>query len=216
MTQQTQNIKLTDIKAILFDLDDTLYPQNSDLMANLIQRIHNYMHEELHFSSEEIPEIRHRLFMTYGTTLRGLQAEYQVDMDHYIDYLNNVNLADFLGQDLVLAEILTNLPQSKFIFTNSDRTHAERVLKVLDIADHFDQIIDIYDQKPYCKPQPEAFQIALDAIQRQPEDCLFIDDSPANLAMAQQIGMHTISIGDRIHEGSPHIPTIHHLPDLLN
>ena len=216
MNQQTQNIKLSDIKAILFDLDDTLYPQNSDLMENLIQRIHNYMHEELHFASEEIPEIRHRLFTTYGTTLRGLQAEYQVDMDHYIDYLNNVTLEDFLEQDLVLAEILSNLPQSKYIFTNSDRAHAKKVLEVLDIADQFDQIIDIYDQKPYCKPQPEAFQIALDAIQQQPEACLFIDDSPANLAMAQQLGIHTVSIGDRIHEGSPHIPTIHHLPDLLN
>lgn len=216
MTNQPQTIALTDIKVILFDLDDTLYPQNSQLMDNLVQRIHNFMHEELHFSSEEIPEVRRRLFQTYGTTLRGLQTEFNVDMDHYIDYLNNVRLEDFLSQDLVLSEILSGLPQLKHIFTNSDYTHAQKVLDVLGITGHFDKIIDIYTQKPYCKPQAEAFQIALDVVQQRPEDCLFIDDSPSNLAMAQQLGMNTISVGQRIHEGSPHIPTIHHLPDLLN
>ena len=216
MTNQPLTIAPTDFKVILFDLDDTLYPQNSALMDNLVQRIHNFMHEELHFPSEEIPTIRRHLFKTYGTTLRGLQTEYQVEMDHYIAYLNDVRLEDFLSQDQLLSEILANLPHPKYIFTNSDQAHAENVLDALGVRHHFDQIIDIYAQMPYCKPQAEAFQIALNAIQQTPEDCLFIDDSPTNLAMAQELGMHTISIGERIHEGSPHIPTIHHLPDLLN
>ena len=216
MTQQPQSIALSDIKAILFDLDDTLYPQNSQLMEMLLLRIHQFMHEELHLPTEEISELRNRLYHTYGTTLRGLQVEFQVDMDTYYSYLNNIALGDYLTQDPVLSQILSEIALPKYIFTNSDRGHAQKVLDLLDVAGHFDQIIDIYTQTPYCKPQAEAFQIALDAIGQQPEDCLFIDDSPANLAMAQQLGMTTISIGHFVHEGSPHIPTIHHLPDLLN
>jgi putative hydrolase of the HAD superfamily len=215
MTQQPQTIALTDIKAILFDLDDTLYPQNSQLMEMLLLRIHQFMHEELHFPSEEIPEIRSRLYRTYGTTLRGLQSEFQVDMDAYIDYLNDIPLGDYLAQDPILSKILADLPQPKYVFTNSDRKHAQRVLDLLDVAGHFDRIIDIYAQAPFCKPQAEAFRIALDAVRQKPENCLFIDDSPANLATAQQLGMATISVGQFIHETSPHIPTIHHLPDLL-
>ncbi len=215
MTQQPQTIALSDIKAILFDLDDTLYPQNSRLMEMLLLRIHQFMHEELHFPAEEIPEIRSRLYRTYGTTLRGLQSEFQVDMDAYTDYLNNISLGDYLAQDPILSKILADLPQPKYIFTNSARKHAQRVLDLLDVAGHFDQIIDIYAQTPFCKPQPEAFRIALDTVRQRPEDCLFIDDSPANLATAQELGMATISVGQFVHETSPHIPTIHHLPDLL-
>ena len=208
-------IDINAYSAILFDLDDTLYPQNSHLMDNLLLRIHKFMEEELHFSSEEIPEIRQRLYKTYGTTLRGLQSEYEVDMDIYLDYLNEVPLEDYLSQDLALGELLSSITQPKYVFTNSDRTHAKKVLNLLDITDHFLKIIDIYDLAPYCKPQSEAFQIALDLVNQTPGNCLFIDDSPANLTMAQKLGMTTISVGLNPHDGSPHIEKILDLPDLL-
>lgn len=215
MNNQAHKIDITAYNAILFDLDDTLYPQNSHLMDNLLLRIHKFMEEELHFSSEEIPEIRQRLYKTYGTTLRGLQSEYEVDMDTYLDYLNEVPLENYLSKDLALGELLSSITQPKYVFTNSDRTHAEKVLNLLDINDHFLKIIDIYDLAPYCKPQSEAFQIAMKLVKESPENCLFIDDSPANLSMAQQLGMTTISVGLNPHDNSPHIEKILDLPDLL-
>ena len=215
MTNHAEKIDITAYKAILFDLDDTLYPHNSHLMDNLLLRIHKFMEEELHFSSEEIPEIRQRLYNTYGTTLRGLQSEYEVDMDTYMDYLNEVPLENYLSKDLALGELLSSITQPKYVFTNSDRTHAEKVLNLLDINDHFLKIIDIYDLAPYCKPQSEAFQIAMELVKESPENCLFIDDSPVNLVKAQELGMTTISVGQNIHDGSPHIQNILDLPDLL-
>ena len=215
MTNHAEKIDITAYNAILFDLDDTLYSHNSHLMDNLLLRIHKFMEEELHFSSEEIPEIRQRLYKTYGTTLRGLQSEYEVDMDTYMDYLNEVPLENYLSKDLALGELLSSITQPKYVFTNSDRTHAEKVLNLLDINDHFLKIIDIYDLAPYCKPQSEAFQIAMKLVKESPENCLFIDDSPANLSMAQQLGMTTISVGQNMHDGSPHIQNILDLPDLL-
>jgi len=215
MNNQADKIDITAYNAILFDLDDTLYPQNSHLMDTLLLRIHKFMEEELHFSSEEIPEIRQRLYKTYGTTLRGLQSEYEVDMDTYLDYLNEVPLENYLSKDLALGELLSSITQPKYVFTNSDRIHAEKVLNLLDINDHFLKIIDIYDLAPYCKPQSEAFQIAMKLVKESPENCLFIDDSPANLSMAQQLGMTTISVGLYPHDGSPHIEKILDLPDLL-
>ncbi|MBG0770594.1 MAG: pyrimidine 5'-nucleotidase [Anaerolineaceae bacterium] len=215
MNNPAKKINIAAYKAILFDLDDTLYPQNSHLMDNLLLRIHRFMEDELHFSSEEIPELRHRLYQTYGTTLRGLQSEFQVDMDTYLDYLNDVPLEDYLHQDLALGELLSSLDMPKYVLTNSDRTHAQKVLELLDITEYFLKIIDIYYLAPYCKPQSEAYQIALDLISEPPEDCLFIDDSPANLAMAQQLGMTTISVGQNPHIDSPHIQNILDLADLL-
>src|ERR1019366_2050973 len=43
-----------------------------------------------------------------------------------------------------------------------------------------------------CKPHPRIYQMALDVSQRQPQDCVFIDDRPLNLESPRQLGMHTI------------------------
>jgi putative hydrolase of the HAD superfamily len=42
------------------------------------------------------------------------------------------------------------------------------------------------------KPHPQIYRMALDISQRQPEECVFIDDRPLNLEAAQSLGLHTI------------------------
>jgi putative hydrolase of the HAD superfamily len=42
------------------------------------------------------------------------------------------------------------------------------------------------------KPDPLIYQLALGITQRAPEECIFIDDRPANLEPAKQMGMATI------------------------
>jgi len=42
------------------------------------------------------------------------------------------------------------------------------------------------------KPKPQIYQLALDLSQRQPEECVFIDDRSLNLESARRMGLHTI------------------------
>jgi putative hydrolase of the HAD superfamily len=42
------------------------------------------------------------------------------------------------------------------------------------------------------KPHPQIYQLALDISQRQPEECVFIDDHSLNLECARRLGLHTI------------------------
>jgi putative hydrolase of the HAD superfamily len=42
------------------------------------------------------------------------------------------------------------------------------------------------------KPEPRIYQLALGITQRGPEECIFIDDRPANLEPAKALGMTTI------------------------
>ena len=42
------------------------------------------------------------------------------------------------------------------------------------------------------KPDPRIYRMALGIAQRAPEECVFIDDRPANLEPAKALGMHTI------------------------
>ncbi len=42
------------------------------------------------------------------------------------------------------------------------------------------------------KPHPQIYRMALDISQRQPEECVFIDDRSLNLECARRLGLHTI------------------------
>lgn len=45
----------------------------------------------------------------------------------------------------------------------------------------------------YWKPDPEIYQLALNVVQRDPAECVFIDDRAANVEAARQLGICGIS-----------------------
>jgi putative hydrolase of the HAD superfamily len=216
MNNSHQNLDLSKFTHLLIDLDDTLYHHTNGAWAMIRQRIHDFMVNVLQFPEERVPELRERLWRQYGTTLRGLQAEYAVDMDAYLDYVHDIPLETMIFPNPKLNQLLDALPQHKIIFTNSHIIHAERVLNLLGIKHHFDCIVDIYAMAPYCKPQVEAFQKVLDLTKSSPEDCLMIDDSPVNLQTAHSLGMGTLSVGLNRYNDSPHIDNILELGTVLN
>lgn len=180
----------------LFDLDDTLYPAESGVWQSIRDRIDLYMHTVLGIPQEEIPALRHRLFTTYGTTLRGLQATMSVDPQEYLRFVHDVPLDRYLTPDPELRRVLMAYSAPKFIFTNGDRPHAHRVLEILGLQGVFEEIIDIVALAPYCKPMPEAFDIALEYVHgARPADCVLVDDNSANLAAAHALGFQTVLIG---------------------
>jgi len=154
---------------------------------------------------ETIPDMRKRLFTTYGTTMRGLMAEYGVDSDDFLRYVHDVPLENYISPDPEIRRILQRFPQAKYIFTNADAHHASRVLRYLGIDDLFSGIVDILAVAPYYKPQPEAFRAALDiAGLEDPHGCVFLDDFPENLATATGMGFYTVYVGTNHSEVNCH------------
>ncbi len=207
-------MKRTVIHCLLFDLDDTLYPPESGIWDMVRVRINQYLQEVMGFPPEDVGPLRARLYQQYGTTLRGLQEEYAVNMDSYLEYVHDIPLKTVLKPNKKLDGVLSQYNQRKIIFTNANAAHAQRVLKALDIEAHFEGIVDIYAIQPYCKPHIKAFNKALALIDEKPEDCLLIDDSPKNLETAKSLGMTTVSIGRHSDDSSPHLNSILDLPTI--
>lgn len=200
------------------DLDETVYPPSIGIWESISARMEQYMHERLGLAREEIPGLRRSLYQQYGTTLHGLQVTREIDTADFLSYVHNVSL-ESIHPDPLLAETLNRYQQQKYIFTNADRSHALRVLDRLGIAGCFQGIIDIYDVAPYCKPMEEAFATAMRISgETDPARCVFIDDSPRNLAGARTAGFYTIQVGSP-KPGYQHPPAgadvvIQHLGDL--
>ena len=124
-----------------------------------------------------VPELRVRLFTTYGTTFSGLRREFKLDDQDFLDYVHDLPLSDHLQADPKLRQMLQTYPQEKWVFTNADAGHASRIMKVLGINDCFQGIIDILDIDPHSKPHPNAYHTALQiAGKDDPAKCVFMDD----------------------------------------
>jgi putative hydrolase of the HAD superfamily len=122
---------------IFFDLDDTLYPASSGLWPTLKERMNQYMIERMNIPAEQVPELRAQYFRAYGTTLRGLQANHEIDVQDYLAYVHDVRLTDYIQPDVIQRSVLASLPTRNLIFTNADASHARRVLRALRIEEFF-------------------------------------------------------------------------------
>jgi pyrimidine 5'-nucleotidase len=205
-------------RTLFFDLDDTLYDNSNGLWEAIRNRMGDYIQHLLDLTEEETATLRRNYFITYGTTLRGLQIHHQVDSDKYLAYVHDLPLDQFLQADHKLRGMLASLPQRKFIFTNADEAHATRVLEILGVRDCFNGIIDVHALGYHCKPEPEAYQLAMNlAGEDDFSRCLFIDDSPRNLATARQLGFTTILVGNHDMEQTANysLANLKELPELL-
>ena len=182
--------------SVFFDLDDTLYPSSNGLWDAIRDRMNRYMEEILVLPPEQITILRRHYFLTYGTTLRGLQVHHNVDADDFLSYVHDLALDSFLRPDPALRSLIQSLPQKKWVFTNADAAHARRVISELGLNGCFDGIIDVRANDFFCKPQPQAYRSALAiAGETAPERCVFLDDSPRNLAPATELGFMTGLVG---------------------
>jgi putative hydrolase of the HAD superfamily len=181
---------------LYFDLDDTLYPPSSGLWDAIRDRMNEYMQGIIDLPIPEIIKLRQSYLEKYGTTLRGLQAHYDVDADEYLAFVHELPLEKYIQPDPNLRTLLLSLPQSRWIFTNSDSNHARRVLSILGLSDCFESIIDIRAMDFSCKPDKIAYQKALAfTTDSDSSRCVIFDDALRNLYPAKELGFYTVLVG---------------------
>ncbi|MBN1179682.1 MAG: pyrimidine 5'-nucleotidase [Anaerolineae bacterium] len=186
---------------ILFDLDNTLYPRETGLLRELDRRIQQWTEQELGLTAAEATAMRKDYFVRYGTTLSGLVAEWQVDVEDYLAFVHDVQPARYLRPDPALAAMLRAIPLCKVVFTNAPAEHARRVLDTLGVADRFERLLDIRAVGMCSKPRPAAYDRALALLDARGPACIMVEDNPANLRPAKALGMTTVLVGAPLENG---------------
>ena len=67
------------IDAWIFDLDNTLYPRNANVYAQVDERIRTFVGKLLDLGPEEAQRVQKDYYRRYGTTLRGLMVEHGIE-----------------------------------------------------------------------------------------------------------------------------------------
>ena len=180
---------------LLFDLDETLYPPEAGVMDYIRERMKAYVCQHLSLSPADADLLRQKYLREYGTTLRGLQINHQIDAEEYLRYVHDVPLTRCLKANPELDGVLAGIHLEKVLFTNASREHAERVLSLLGVRRRFSRIVDVRDMNYESKPQPAAYRRICDMLCTRPQDCLIVEDSLRNLLPAKALGMTTVLVG---------------------
>lgn len=178
----------------VFDLDNTLYPRECNLFAQIDMLISHYMVSVTNLAFSEARALQKTYYRDFGTTLNGLMQKHDVDPDHFLKTVHDIDYSPVSPhEDLV--EAIRALPGRKFILTNGDVGHARSVLHRLGNADElFEDIFDIRAMRYTPKPLPEAYEAFFAAHGIEVERAAMFDDLEKNLRVPHERGMTTVQV----------------------
>ena len=183
--------ELGDVDTWIFDLDNTLYPASSNLFARVSKRMTYFIQKEFQLEEEPARDLQRRMFRKYGTTMRGLMTEYDMDAEEFLHFVHDIDVSD-MNKDLELAELLSKLPGRRLIYTNGSVPHAKRITGQLGIEHLFEDIFDIVASRFVPKPAPEPYDEMINKFKVDPKRSLMVEDMAKNLRPAADLGMITV------------------------
>ena len=187
---------LQSVRSWVFDLDNTLYPTETQFLNQVERRINDYFVRTSGLEAATALSLQKTYLNDYGTSLAGLMKHYRVDPIDFLAEVHDVPL-DCLSPEPALRLGLERLQGPRLIFTNGSTAHAHRVMERLGLTDLFDGVFALEDADLIPKPDPRTFTKMLDRFGIDPTTACFFEDTPKNLEPAKAIGMTTVLVGPK-------------------
>jgi putative hydrolase of the HAD superfamily len=201
---------LSHVDTWLFDLDNTLYPLECGLAAQVDARLTQFMIELTGLPPAEALALQKRYLEEHGLTLIGLMKHHDVEPTGFNARFHDLPLGA-LTRDERLVSAIARLPGRRLIFTNADDVHTQRVLEALGLDHLFDDVFHLISAGYEPKPRAAAFERLIAAHDICPASTAFFEDRAVNLAPAAELGMTTVLVG----RSATPAPYVRHLaPDL--
>lgn len=226
---------MSKIKAIFFDLDDTLVnSRNAEIKAACefkkkfpeFDNMEDKEFEELwhkiaieqyeRYSKNEISYERHRI-----DRVKSLFSKFNIEKNDdearqifniYLElYEKNWKLFDDSKE--VLEKLKGNYKLG--LITNGDSNQQRKKISLTEIGDYFSNII-ISSEAEVSKPNKKIFEIACEKIEEEPQNCVMIGDSyKLDIQGAENYGLNAIWI-NRKNEKIEYGNQIKELQEILN
>ena len=206
----------------VFDLDNTLYPSDAEVMSQVDRLMTDYVARLLDLPRDEARIVQKTYWREHGTTLNGLMANGQVtDARDFLDFVHDIDL-EAVTPDPELCARIQALPGKRYVYTNGSLKHAERVCGRLGIAECFDDLFDVEAAGFQPKPHREGYDVFSKRFDIRPAEASFFEDSERNLKTAHEMGWTTVLVwpkpGPRDEESAEpghHPDHVHHATNCL-
>jgi len=177
----------------IFDLDNTLYPAECNLFAQVDRRMGEFIARYLGVPFAHARHLQKTYYRQFGTTLAGLMRVHKLEPAEFLAYVHDIDLSVVSESPRLRAEIAA-LPGRRLIFTNGSHRHAERVAEKLGVLDLFEDICDIAACDYVPKPEADAFRRMIRRHGVAAETAAMFEDMPMNLAAPHDLGMTTVLV----------------------
>jgi len=195
------------MKAVIFDLDDTLYPYVQHVHSGFAA-VATYVDRNFNVPAKDAYAT---LRFARESDARG--SEFQQLCDVY--RLNRSNVPDLLREYSAhrpqiwlthdAAAVLATLRRSGWrlgLLTNGNPSVQKKKVEVLGLAALVDHVVYASEHAPGGKPAPEPFVEVLRRLQVAPHDAVMVGDDPTNdVDGARAVGVRTIFLA---RTGRPH------------
>ena len=177
----------------VFDLDNTLYPHHVNLWQQVDVRIRDYIARFLDIAHDEAFRVQKDYYKRYGTTMRGMMTEHGMQPDDFLDYVHQIDHTP-IQPNPALGRALARLSGRKLILTNGTRTHAEAVMRRLEVHEHFEDVFDIVAGELEPKPLPQTYDRFLARHGVDPKRAALFEDLARNLEVPHALGKTTVLV----------------------
>ena len=185
--------KLDHVDTWVFDLDNTLYPADAEIMTQVDRRMTEFVMKLLDLDHDQARATQKKYWHEYGATLTGLIANHDVDMAEFLDFVHDVD-HDAITPDPELAEHVKAIEGKRLVFTNGSYKHAEKVIDRLGLNGLFDDLYDIKAGGYTPKPHRESFERFTGKFGFDPKGAVMFEDSLRNLETAASMGYTTVLV----------------------
>ena len=180
----------------VFDLDNTLYPADSDLWPKIDARITHFIAELFGIDGLSSRALQKYYYKQYGTTLNGLMLEHEIDPAKFLAFVHDIDRSS-LAPDHSLAAAISALPGRKLILTNGSREHALSTARQLGLDHLFEDIFDIVSADLVPKPAEQTYLRFFDRHGVDPSRAAMFEDIVHNLKVPHARGMVTTLVVPR-------------------
>lgn len=186
------------IKGVIFDMDGTMFdtePLSAQAWIRSGEK-HGYpitIEMVTTFCGKTITAIEQMLRDIFG---EDIEAE-KISQGRQ-EFYRQIITEDVIPHKEGLLELLEFLKREGIpaaVSTSTDKATAEIVIRRAGVYDYFTEFV-FGDMVERSKPAPDIFLKAAEAIGRNPEECLVVEDSPAGVLAGKAMGGHTILIPD--------------------
>ena len=174
----------------VFDLDNTLYPSDSDLWPKIDARITLFLAEMFGLDGMSSHALQKFYYQRYGTTLQGLMREHEISAEEFLTFVHDIDRSS-LAPNHTLAAAIAALPGRRLILTNGSRAHAISTARQLGIDHMFEDIFDIVAADLVPKPDASTYERFFDKHGVDPARAAMFEDMVRNLETPHARGMAT-------------------------
>jgi putative hydrolase of the HAD superfamily len=209
---------INNIKAIGWDLDGTLYPQNSVPFKVVQQMQYQAVMKANRWTRDQAESKFTKTYANLGSHTKTLTA-LGVDGNNFFTNLwDELPLEEYIKHDREIINLFAQLPIKRhFLVTNSNTSNqVEKKLKLIGLPSTIFEVIITTDKLGSVKPDPKPFTEALRIMALTPSQTLFVGDRvTTDIRGANNVGMKTCLVWGKSDEADISLENVYQISKIF-